>query len=102
MSSSRILLIDNFDSFTFNVMHGLVEAGADVDVRRADALTVGVVETFDPAMIVISPGPGRPEDARLSLEVCRRFGGRVPILGRPTWRTCSWRARPRTGPCSRW
>jgi anthranilate synthase/aminodeoxychorismate synthase-like glutamine amidotransferase len=81
VSSSPILLIDNFDSFTFNVMHGLVEAGADVEVRRADALTADIVETFDPAMIVISPGPGRPEDARLSLDVCRGFGGRVPILG---------------------
>jgi anthranilate synthase component 2 len=77
----RILLIDNFDSFTFNVLHGLVEGGANVEVRRADHLTLSIIEKFNPAMIVISPGPGRPEDATLSLEVVQHFGNRLPILG---------------------
>ena len=81
MPEPRILLIDNFDSFTFNVLHGLVEAGACVEVRRADRLTLADVEDFNPAMIVISPGPGRPQDATLSLAVILRFGDRIPILG---------------------
>ncbi len=81
MSGSRVLLIDNFDSFTFNVMHGLVEAGAVVEVVRTDHLDLAGIEAFNPSMIVISPGPGRPEDASLSLASIRWFGGRVPILG---------------------
>jgi para-aminobenzoate synthetase component II len=81
LSGSRVLLIDNFDSFTFNVMHGLVEAGAVVEVVRTDHLDLAGIEAFNPSMIVISPGPGRPEDASLSLASIRWFGGRVPILG---------------------
>lgn len=81
MHSPRILLIDNFDSFTWNVLHGLVEAGGDVTVRRADALDLGAVASFQPDLIAISPGPGRPEDATLSLAVVRQFGARTPILG---------------------
>jgi anthranilate synthase/aminodeoxychorismate synthase-like glutamine amidotransferase len=81
VSASRILLIDNFDSFTFNVLQGLVEAGGDVEARRADSLDLAAIENFSPSMIVISPGPGRPEDATLSLEVIQLFGGRIPILG---------------------
>jgi len=78
---SPALLIDNFDSFTFNVFHGLVQAGLEVEVRRCDALDLGSVESLHPSMIVLSPGPGRPEDARLCLEVTRTFAGRVPIFG---------------------
>ena len=78
---SRILLIDNFDSFTFNVLHGLTEAGGEVEVCRADLLDPEVLEALAPAMIVVSPGPGRPEDAAASLQAIRRFGGRVPVLG---------------------
>ena len=81
MFGPRVLLIDNFDSFTFNVMHGLVEAGATVKVRRADQLNIAAIRKFNPSMIAISPGPGHPEGAALSLEVIRRFGDRVPILG---------------------
>jgi anthranilate synthase/aminodeoxychorismate synthase-like glutamine amidotransferase len=77
----RILLIDNFDSFTYNVFHGLVEAGAEVQVSRCDELDLASVEALDPAMIVLSPGPGRPEDARLCLEVTKTFAGRIPIFG---------------------
>lgn len=78
---SRVLLIDNFDSFTFNVYDGLVAAGGKVEVCRADALDLAAIEAYAPSLLVISPGPGRPEEALLSLEVVRRFGGRVPILG---------------------
>lgn len=76
-----VLLVDNFDSFTHNVEHGLVAAGARVKVRRADTLTEGEAEDLAPRLIVISPGPGRPEDATLSLSLIRRFRGRIPIFG---------------------
>ena len=76
-----IVLIDNFDSFTYNVLHGLVEAGASVEVRRRDLIDLAAVEAFDPSMIVLSPGPGRPEDTGVCLEIARSLGGRVPILG---------------------
>lgn len=81
MPRPRILLIDNFDSFTFNVMHGLVEAGACVEVLRADRLSLAGIEELKPDGIAISPGPGRPEDATLSLEAILHFSGRLPILG---------------------
>lgn len=77
----RILLIDNFDSFTWNVLHGLVEAGGDVTVRRADAMDLDAVEAFGADLIAISPGPGRPEDAALSLAIIQHFSNRLPILG---------------------
>jgi anthranilate synthase/aminodeoxychorismate synthase-like glutamine amidotransferase len=76
-----ILLIDNFDSFTYNVLHGLVEAGASVEVRRRDQIDLAGVEAFEPSMIVLSPGPGRPEDAGVCREIARHMGGRIPILG---------------------
>jgi para-aminobenzoate synthetase component II len=76
-----ILLIDNFDSFTWNVLHGLVEAGASVEVRRRDEVSLAGVTAFEPSMIVLSPGPGRPEDAGVCLEIVRALGGRIPILG---------------------
>jgi anthranilate synthase/aminodeoxychorismate synthase-like glutamine amidotransferase len=76
-----ILLIDNFDSFTCNVLHGLVEAGASVEIRSRDGLDLAAVEAFAPSMIVLSPGPGRPEDAGVCLEVATQMAGRVPILG---------------------
>jgi anthranilate synthase/aminodeoxychorismate synthase-like glutamine amidotransferase len=77
----RLLLIDNFDSFTFNVLHGLVKGGAAVEVRRADRLDLGTIEELKPDRIVLSPGPGRPEEALLSLAVIRHFASRVPIFG---------------------
>ena len=81
MPEPRILLIDHFDSFTFNVLHGLVAAGAAVEVRRGDRLCLADIAEFKPSLIVLSPGSGRPEEAPLSLEVVRQFGGQVPILG---------------------
>jgi len=77
----RAVILDNFDSFTFNILHGLREAGARVDVRRAEATRLEDLEALSPDLLVISPGPGRPEDAALSLEALRAFGGRIPVLG---------------------
>jgi anthranilate synthase/aminodeoxychorismate synthase-like glutamine amidotransferase len=76
-----VLLIDNYDSFTYNLAHLFGELGADVDVRRNDAITADEAEELAPSHVVVSPGPGRPEDAGVSEEVVRRFAGRVPVLG---------------------
>ena len=76
-----VLLIDNYDSFTYNLYQYLSELGADVFVHRNDQITLDEVETLAPAQIVISPGPKTPKDAGISVELIRRFVGRVPILG---------------------
>lgn len=76
-----ILLIDNYDSFTYNLYQYLSELGEEVNVKRNDEITLNEVEELKPERIVISPGPGRPENAGISNEVILRFGERVPILG---------------------
>ena len=76
-----ILMLDNYDSFTYNLVQYLGELGADIRVRRNDQVTVGEVEAMAPEQILISPGPGRPEDAGVSVDVIRHFGPSVPILG---------------------
>jgi anthranilate synthase/aminodeoxychorismate synthase-like glutamine amidotransferase len=76
-----VLVIDNYDSFTYNLVQYLGELGADVRVMRNDAVTLDDISRSRPDRIVISPGPGRPEDAGVTIEVIRRFGDRVPILG---------------------
>jgi anthranilate synthase component 2 len=76
-----ILVIDNYDSFTYNLVQYLGELGATMQVARNDALTVEEVEALEPEGIVISPGPGDPDDAGISLALIRRFHARVPILG---------------------
>jgi anthranilate synthase/aminodeoxychorismate synthase-like glutamine amidotransferase len=76
-----LLLVDNYDSFTYNLYQYLAELGLDVLVRRNDALTLDDIEQLGPERIVISPGPGSPSSAGLSLAIVREFGGRVPILG---------------------
>lgn len=76
-----LLLIDNYDSFTWNLAQYLGELGALPLVRRNDEISLDEVEAMHPAQIVISPGPGRPEDAGISVDVIRRFGPRTPILG---------------------
>jgi anthranilate synthase/aminodeoxychorismate synthase-like glutamine amidotransferase len=76
-----ILLIDNYDSFTFNLAQYLGELGAPPTVRRNDEITVDDVEAMRPDRIVISPGPGRPEDAGISVDVIKRLGSRIPVLG---------------------
>lgn len=76
-----ILLIDNYDSFTYNIAQALGSLTQELKVIRSDVIGVKDVETMAPEAIVISPGPGRPSDAGISLQVIERFAGRVPILG---------------------
>jgi len=77
----RILVLDNYDSFTWNLVHLFEERGAEVHVFRNDAISVGEAEALAPDRLVISPGPGRPEDAGVSLELIRTLGPHVPTLG---------------------
>ena len=77
----KLLMIDNYDSFTWNLVHLFEELGADVDVFRNDAITIEEAEALAPDRLVISPGPGRPEDAGVSVELIRRLGPHVPTLG---------------------
>ena len=76
-----VLMIDNYDSFTYNLVQYLAELGAEVRVVRNDEISVEAVQSLAPRAIVISPGPSAPERAGISLDVIRRLGGRVPILG---------------------
>ena len=77
----RVLLIDNYDSFTYNLAHLLCESGAVVDVRRHDAVTPEEADALAPTHLVVSPGPGRPNEAGVSAALIERFAGRVPVLG---------------------
>jgi anthranilate synthase/aminodeoxychorismate synthase-like glutamine amidotransferase len=76
-----ILLVDNYDSFTYNLAHLFGELGAEVLVRRNDAIEPDEAERLAPSHLVLSPGPGRPAQAGMSVELVRRLGGRVPTLG---------------------
>jgi anthranilate synthase/aminodeoxychorismate synthase-like glutamine amidotransferase len=76
-----LLMIDNYDSFTYNLVHLFEELGAEVQVFRNDAITLDEAEALEPTHLVISPGPGRPADAGISVELIRRLGPRVPTLG---------------------
>lgn len=76
-----ILLIDNYDSFTWNLYQYFCELGADVRVKRNDELTLSQIDALNPQKIVISPGPCTPDDAGISLDVIRHYAGRLPILG---------------------
>ena len=77
----KVLMIDNYDSFTFNLVQYLSELGAEVLVHRNDEITLAAIETLAPERIMISPGPGTPDDAGLSIEVIRQFGPHIPLLG---------------------
>jgi len=76
-----ILMIDNYDSFTYNLVQYLGSLGADVKVFRNDKITLSAIKKLRPEKIVISPGPGRPEDAGISTKVIKEFSGKLPILG---------------------
>lgn len=76
-----LLMIDNYDSFTYNVVQYLGELGADVQVHRNDEITVAEIEQLQPEKIVISPGPCTPNEAGISMEVIKTFAGKLPILG---------------------
>ena len=77
----RMLLIDNYDSFTYNLVQAFAAQGADVMVYRNDAITVEEALELEPTHLVISPGPGRPEDAGVSLDMIAAFADRIPVLG---------------------
>ena len=76
-----ILMIDNYDSFTYNLVQYLGELGEELVVKRNDQVTVGQAKRLKPSSVVISPGPGRPSDAGISNELIKAFAGRVPVLG---------------------
>jgi anthranilate synthase/aminodeoxychorismate synthase-like glutamine amidotransferase len=75
------LLIDNYDSFTFNVAQAIGELGHEVKVVRNDAIDADGAQSLAPASLIISPGPGRPEDAGVSRDLIRHFAGKIPVLG---------------------
>ena len=77
----KVLLIDNYDSFTYNLAQIFGELGADVMVKRNDEVALADIQTLRPARICISPGPGRPRDAGISCDVIRDFGAQIPLLG---------------------
>lgn len=76
-----ILMIDNYDSFTYNIVQYLLELGAEVEVRRNDEITIAEIEALAPEKIVISPGPCTPNEAGISLQAVEHFAGKIPILG---------------------
>ena len=79
--SARLLLIDNYDSFTYNLVQAFLILEAEVEVYRNDVLTVQQAAELNPTHLVVSPGPGRPEDAGESLQMIGAFAGRIPVLG---------------------
>jgi anthranilate synthase component 2 len=76
-----LLMIDNYDSFTYNIVQYFGQLGEDVHVYRNDRITVAEIELLKPARLVISPGPCSPEEAGISVEVIRHFAGKIPLLG---------------------
>ncbi len=76
-----VFVLDNYDSFTYNLVQYLGEMGLEISVKRNDEVTVGQIAATRPASIVISPGPGRPEDAGITMDVIRELGAETPILG---------------------
>jgi anthranilate synthase/aminodeoxychorismate synthase-like glutamine amidotransferase len=80
-NAPKLLMIDNYDSFTYNLVQYLGELGADVTVKRNDAIDLAGIRAMRPAAVVISPGPGTPAEAGISLKLLREMAGEVPILG---------------------
>jgi anthranilate synthase/aminodeoxychorismate synthase-like glutamine amidotransferase len=81
MSATRLLLVDNYDSFTYNLVQAFLVLGAEVLVHRNDAITVAEAGALAPTHLCISPGPGTPRDAGVSIEMIKAFAGRIPVLG---------------------
>ena len=77
----RLLLIDNYDSFTYNLVQAFMVLGADVLVHRNDAISIEAARALEPTHLAISPGPGTPDDAGISMRMIEAFAGRIPILG---------------------
>ena len=80
-SSVKILIIDNYDSFTFNLVHLFAKFTSDITVVRNDKITLKEIIEINPSVIVISPGPGRPEDSKICIPVVQKLKGKIPILG---------------------
>lgn len=78
---SHVLVVDNYDSFTYNLVQAFLAAGSEVTVRCNDEIGIGEVDDIAPTHLVISPGPGRPEEAGVSVEMIKAMAGRLPILG---------------------
>ena len=76
-----VLVIDNYDSFTYNLVQYIGEFGVKIEVRRNDVITVEEIGRLKPERIVLSPGPGRPEQAGVSIDLVRELGAKIPILG---------------------
>jgi anthranilate synthase/aminodeoxychorismate synthase-like glutamine amidotransferase len=76
-----VFVLDNYDSFTYNLVQYIGELGAIVEVRRNDQITVEELETMRPERIVVSPGPCTPDQAGISIELIRHFAGKIPVLG---------------------
>ena len=81
MDAPRLLLVDNYDSFTYNLVQAFLVLGADVRVHRNDAINVEQALALEPTHLCISPGPGTPHDAGVSIEMIRAFAGRIPVFG---------------------
>jgi len=77
----RLLLVDNYDSFTYNLVQAFLVLGADVAVHRNDEITVAAAQASEPTHLCISPGPGTPAEAGVSKDMIRAFAGRIPVLG---------------------
>jgi len=76
-----VFVLDNYDSFTYNLVQYLGELGEKVEVRRNDEVTIQAIENMRPERIVVSPGPCTPQEAGISIEVIRHFAGKLPLLG---------------------
>jgi len=76
-----VFVLDNYDSFTYNLVQYLGELGAEVEVRRNDQVSLAEIETLGPERVVISPGPCTPQDAGISIDLVRQFAGKIPLLG---------------------
>lgn len=79
--AQKVVMLDNYDSFTFNIVQYLVELGAEVVTYRNDEISIGQIEALAPTHLVISPGPCTPNEAGISLDAIKQFAGRLPILG---------------------
>ena len=99
--NARVLVVDNYDSFVYNLVQYLGELGADPIVRRHDAVTLDEAAELAPDAVLVSPGPGRPEDAGVSVEMIRWAAGRIPVLGVCLGHQCigaAWGARVERAP----
>ena len=81
MGTPRLLLVDNYDSFTYNLVQAFLVLGAEVLVHRNDAITIGQAQALQPTHLCISPGPGTPQGAGVSMDMIRAFAGHIPVLG---------------------